>query len=217
MSPEPIPPPRAHDPAAILARVLDGYALDPWGAHGVWHWARVHENGQRLAVATGADPEVVALFALFHDARRENEDRDPGHGLRGAEFARTLRGALVHLEDARFELFAEACERHTDGSTTGDRTLQACWDADLLFMMASRRGRTACAVTRPANCCPGRTHAPARSIAARRWPRRGACAAESRSRRAQARGVGGQVTSGWPARWLAARAIMKSRSASRFR
>lgn len=132
MSPEPIPPPRAHDPAAILARVLDGYALDPWGAHGVWHWARVHENGQRLAAATGADPEVVALFALFHDARRENEDRDPGHGLRGAEFARTLRGALVHLEDARFELFAEACERHTDGSTTGDRTLQACWDADRL-------------------------------------------------------------------------------------
>ena len=96
------------------------------------HWARVHENGVRLAGATGADAEVVALFALFHDSRRVNEYNDDGHGQRGGDFARTLRGTLVHLDDERFELLYEACYLHTDGFTEGDPTLQACWDADRL-------------------------------------------------------------------------------------
>jgi uncharacterized protein len=43
-----------------------------------------------------------------------------------------MRGRLVHLDDARFELLFEACRLHTDGHTEGDPTLQACWDADRL-------------------------------------------------------------------------------------
>jgi uncharacterized protein len=43
-----------------------------------------------------------------------------------------LRGSLVQLDDARFELLYEACRLHTDGFTEGDPTLQACWDADRL-------------------------------------------------------------------------------------
>lgn len=121
-----------HDLPAILAAVLRGYALPVFGDHGVAHWARVWENGMRLADATGADREVVALFALFHDARRVTEYNDDGHGLRGSEFARSLRGRLVHLDDARFGLLFEACRLHTDGLTTGDLTLLACWDADRL-------------------------------------------------------------------------------------
>jgi len=122
----------AHDFAAILRAVLDGYALPVRGHHGAGHWARVFDNGERLAAATGADAEVVALFALFHDARRWNEAWDPGHGHRGAEFASTLRGSLVHLDPARFDLLYEACRLHTDGETEADLTLQACWDADRL-------------------------------------------------------------------------------------
>jgi uncharacterized protein len=122
-----------HDMSAILGAILRGYALPVWGDHGVVHWARVFENGLRLAEVTGADREVVALFALFHDSRRIYEyDDDDGHGLRGAELARSLRGSLVHLDDARFELLFEACRLHTDGHTTGDPTLLACWDADRL-------------------------------------------------------------------------------------
>ena len=75
---------------------------------------------------------MVTLFALFHDSRRVNEDRDPGHGRRGGEFARQLRGTLLHLDDGRFELLHEACARHTDGHTTDDATLAACWDSDRL-------------------------------------------------------------------------------------
>ncbi|XZE37024.1 hypothetical protein SH501x_002620 [Pirellulaceae bacterium SH501] len=121
-----------HNFPAILAAILVGYTLPVRGYHGVVHWARVLENGLRIAEANGADREVVALFALFHDARRVNENRDDDHGLRGGEFARSLRGDLVHLDDSRFELLFEACRLHTDGLTTGDPTLLACWDADRL-------------------------------------------------------------------------------------
>jgi uncharacterized protein len=122
----------AHHFSAILEAILRGYTLPVFGDHGVVHWARVFENGLRIAESNGADPEIVALFALFHDCRRANEDWDEGHGLRGAEFAHSLRGDLIHLDDDRFELFFEACRLHTDGHTTGHRTLLACWDADRL-------------------------------------------------------------------------------------
>jgi uncharacterized protein len=36
------------------------------------------------------------------------------------------------LDNHRFELLYEACRLHTDGLTTGDPTLLACWDADRL-------------------------------------------------------------------------------------
>ncbi len=121
-----------HDLAAIMSVILGGYTLPLRGEHGVVHWARVLENGLRIAEENGADKEVVTLFALFHDSRRVNETRDDGHGLRGAELARSLRGDHVHLDDDRFDLLFEACRLHTDGLTVGDRTLLACWDADRL-------------------------------------------------------------------------------------
>lgn len=121
-----------HDHAAIMQAILEGYVLPVGCDHGVVHWARVLENGLRVAEVTGADLEVVTLFALFHDSRRVNEYRDDGHGLRGADFAHSLRGRLVHLDDTRFDLLYEACRSHTDGHTEGDATLQACWDADRL-------------------------------------------------------------------------------------
>jgi uncharacterized protein len=129
-----------HDLAAILDAILSRYALPVRGDHGIVHWARVYENGLRLAEINGADREVVALFALFHDSRRINEYTDDGHGLRGGEFARSLRGSLVHLDGARFALLFEACRLHTEGHTIGDPTLLACWDADRLDL--SRVGIT---------------------------------------------------------------------------
>lgn len=121
-----------HDPALLLQEILRGYVL-PWnGYHGVVHWARVLENGLRVAAQHGGDAEVVTLFALFHDARRVNEHLDQGHGTRGGDLARSLRGTLVHLDESRFDLLYAACALHTDGLTTGDPTMLACWDADRL-------------------------------------------------------------------------------------
>ncbi|MEI6667549.1 MAG: hypothetical protein WCP29_05270 [Acidobacteriota bacterium] len=122
----------SHDMPVIMREILKGYTLPQWGDHGVLHWARVMENGLRVADTIGADREVVTLFALFHDSRRRNEYRDNGHGLRGAEFAQSLRGTLVHLDDERFDLLFRACRLHTDGLIEGDPTMLACWDADRL-------------------------------------------------------------------------------------
>ena len=121
-----------HDPVALLRVILSEYPLRVFGDHGVIHWARVMENGLAIAERTGADREVVMLFAMFHDSRRLNEWDDAGHGLRGAVLARTLRGTLIHLDDARFELLYEACRLHAEGHKEGDITMQTCWDADRL-------------------------------------------------------------------------------------
>ncbi|MEW6185102.1 MAG: hypothetical protein AB1585_05100 [Thermodesulfobacteriota bacterium] len=117
---------------AIVRQIIHQYNLPLAGRHGIFHWARVLENGLRLAEMTGANAQVVTLFALFHDSRRLNEKRDDGHGLRGGEFARTLRTRIFSLSEQEFELFFRACHLHTDGHTEGDITLQACWDADRL-------------------------------------------------------------------------------------
>jgi uncharacterized protein len=118
--------------AAIIYDILQKYALPVRGVHGVVHWARVLENGHRLAAVTGANIQVVTFFALFHDSRRVNEYSDFGHGYRGAKYARSLRGKLIHLSDSDFELLFEACRLHTDGLTEGEITVQTCWDADRL-------------------------------------------------------------------------------------
>lgn len=120
------------DTAAIIREILVGYALHPRGFHGVVHWARVLENGLKLAEANGADRNIVTLFALFHDSRRENDGSDWGHGLRGAKLARALRGKVFELTDPDFELLYRACEWHTEGKSDESVTVCTCWDADRL-------------------------------------------------------------------------------------
>ncbi|MHB9032021.1 MAG: HD domain-containing protein [Anaerolineae bacterium] len=123
------------DQAALARLILRQYKLGSFGVHGVSHWARVLENGLRVAAANGADQRVVTLFALFHDACRENEGRDHGHGRRGGELARSILAGDLPLADGRLELLLEACARHTDGLTSAEPTLQACWDADRLDLL----------------------------------------------------------------------------------
>ncbi len=120
------------DRARLFAAIRDGYVLDWDGIHGAGHWARVRENGLRLAESTGARADVVELFAFLHDARRRNEWVDDGHGTRGAELACTLRGDAFDLDEAGMLLLLEACSGHTDGKLTDEPTLGTCWDADRL-------------------------------------------------------------------------------------
>jgi uncharacterized protein len=100
--------------------------------HGPAHWLRVVRNGLLLAERTGADQNVVQLFALFHDSCRINDGHDPQHGQRGAELAATLRGSHFELPDSAFELLHHACTWHTDGLHHADPTIGTCWDADRL-------------------------------------------------------------------------------------
>jgi uncharacterized protein len=130
------PPDRRYPTPASLGplvrAVAPGHHRGGEGSHGLAHWARVLENGLRLAPATGANVTVVALFAVFHDARRANDHRDPGHGERGAVLARELRDEWLDLTDAEMEVLFQACAHHTDGTTEADVTVQTCWDADRL-------------------------------------------------------------------------------------
>jgi len=117
----------------LLASILEDYALDPLGYHGVCHWARVLENGLRLAPLTGADPHVVALFAVFHDSRRVNEHRDDGHGTRGGALAqRFADDGLIDISSDQLKCLVQACELHTGGRPPADITQLTCWDSDRL-------------------------------------------------------------------------------------
>jgi uncharacterized protein len=116
----------------LLQTIINQYRL-PWnGIHGLSHWARVLENGRMLAAETGARLEVVELFAVLHDSKRPHEGIDYTHGRLGADYAASLRGSLVQLNDSDFELLYTACLEHTNGKIDGNITLLACWDADRL-------------------------------------------------------------------------------------
>jgi uncharacterized protein len=125
----------------LVEKVLDGYQLDILGIHGPSHWLRVRANGLALAARTpGADADLVELFALLHDCRRLDEDRDRGHGERAAAHAEALaRDGLLRLEAARLALLVAACAGHEHGKVAMDPTIGCCWDADRLEL--SRLGR----------------------------------------------------------------------------
>jgi len=116
----------------LWQHVIAQFACGVHSIHGPTHWRRVERNGLYIAEKNGAIVDVVSLFALFHDSRRENEDEDEGHGERGADFAASLRGVMFDLPDAYFDLLYYACARHTDGLISDHPTIGACWDADRL-------------------------------------------------------------------------------------
>lgn len=118
--------------AEVVRRVLAQYTLDPAGTHGVGHWARVLENGRRLARTTGANLQVVELFAVLHDSCRFNEGRDQDHGIRGADLAHSMNGDVFHLDEEDAHDLYVACSYHTGGRTDGNETVLTCWDADRL-------------------------------------------------------------------------------------
>ncbi len=116
----------------LIAAILQEYELPIDGFHGPVHWARVLETGLRLAEATGANRDVVQLFAVFHDAKRFSEGTDYDHGQRGADHAAELLGTAFELPDPEFDLLYQACAEHELGFTDADITVQVCWDADRL-------------------------------------------------------------------------------------
>ncbi len=116
----------------LMEVIWKEFSLSLDGIHGTGHWARVRENGLRLAELTGAKPEVVELFAYLHDSQRLSDGFDPGHGRRAAEFAERLQGSLFTLADRDLELLVYACYHHSREITEAEITVQTCWDADRL-------------------------------------------------------------------------------------
>lgn len=101
--------------------------------HGPAHWRAVGWFGLTLASRTsGVDRELIALFALFHDAARESDGHDPHHGERAA--ALVERWCAATLDPRRLACLMAACASHDAGDTSPDPTIGACWDADRLHL-----------------------------------------------------------------------------------
>lgn len=117
----------------LVKELRQHFILDWNGIHGAPHWARVRQNGLMLAGMTGANTKVIEAFAFVHDACRQHDGSDPGHGPRAADYARWLvKAERLSLKAAELESLVVACEGHSEGRTDGDITVCTCWDADRL-------------------------------------------------------------------------------------
>lgn len=118
--------------AALENFVYENRLLDEKSVHGLLHWHQVEFNGLLLARETLADETVVRLFALFHDSRRVSDAYDEEHGMLGAKFAQSLAGKKFRLDAERLEKLLYACANHTTEHSSGDATIDTCYDADRL-------------------------------------------------------------------------------------
>ena len=100
--------------------------------HGIRHWDRVYENGQKL-LTPDTNPLVIGLFAYLHDSCRIDDGEDLYHGKRAADWIETLRGTyLKDVSNEEIELLQEACRLHTTELKTANPTIDACFDSDRL-------------------------------------------------------------------------------------
>lgn len=117
--------------------------LEPYGYHGIPHWERVLVNGLMLKqmLPDHVSEDVLFLFALFHDSKRENEEYDILHGMRGADyFKRCHDEGLIPLHLIPTDLepmqiistVVKACSYHTMNLFDGNSRVAACFDADRL-------------------------------------------------------------------------------------
>lgn len=108
--------------------------------HGLTHWRRVYENGLMIAKETGANIDLVELFALFHDSCRFNDGKDHNHGRRAAKWVASMRSDFSDLPEDLFQFLLEALRDHTHVRHTDNIHIAACWDADRLDL--DRVGKT---------------------------------------------------------------------------
>ena len=83
----------------LLSHLLEQFPLGNSIIHGEGHWMRVLYNGRMIANETGANLNVVELFAVMHDCQRDNEHYDLEHGRRAAEYVHEIRGKWFDITD----------------------------------------------------------------------------------------------------------------------
>lgn len=105
--------------------------------HGLDHSFRVWKTALLLSAGDNSvDMEVVALYALFHDAMRLNDGDDVAHGMRAFRLWERCKQVTPELDgiftQRQEELLFEAIVEHSDGQRTTNPTIAICWDADRL-------------------------------------------------------------------------------------
>jgi hypothetical protein len=79
----------------------------------------------------GADRELIFLFGLFHDCRRQYDGADLSHGARAAKAVTNFQeSGLINLEPERMAVLVKSLGEHTFGHVSDDPTIGCCWDAD---------------------------------------------------------------------------------------
>jgi uncharacterized protein len=118
------------DTAGLLREAESGFTLGSGSVHGPAHWRAVLSNGMLLADELKSDRSFVAVFALLHDCRRQNEWEDPRHGARAADVAKALNGRYFDFEPDRLSRLTEALHWHDAGRVHTDLDISCCWAAD---------------------------------------------------------------------------------------
>jgi uncharacterized protein len=100
--------------------------------HGFNHWQNVDDSARLICEDSQADLVVVRFFAFLHDAFRVNDGSDLDHDPRSADNLDKLPEELSILRPDQLNLLEYAIRHHTDGNTSEDPTIGACWDSDRL-------------------------------------------------------------------------------------
>ena len=117
----------------IIEVIKNQYILNWNGIHGIKHWIRVKDIGEKLSRETGANIKILNLFAFFHDACRHSDDFDPDHGIRAAQFIETINKNLLFLSKYELQILKIACIDHSKGKIFHQNiTIMSCWDSDRL-------------------------------------------------------------------------------------
>jgi uncharacterized protein len=131
------------DPIAKLRNYAETlFRCGPRSIHGPSHWMNVDSAGSLICRETTADLAVVRYFAYLHDAYRADDGWDRWHGPRSADRLADLPPELLVLDQRQMAVLEYSIRHHTDGETSDDPTIGACWDADRLDL--GRVGITPC-------------------------------------------------------------------------
>lgn len=111
------------------------HGLDPAEPiHGTHHWINVAQIAGAIAHQENSDVLGAQAFGLLHDCCRENDNHDPQHGPRAAQWIRSHKEIKRILGRERAAAVALACEIHTLRITTKDPFCGACLDADRITL-----------------------------------------------------------------------------------
>jgi hypothetical protein len=124
--------PAIPDLGRLLKVVRHNKFISETDLHCEQHWKRVTLNGFWIAdQVNGADKEIIFLFGLLHDCRRQEEGGDKLHGPRAAKATEYfLESGLIDLEPNRMAVLVKALSEHSVSRTSDNPTIGCCWDAD---------------------------------------------------------------------------------------
>jgi len=116
----------------LYNKILKEFKIDINSYHGIKHWDRVSEIGRYLSKHSGADSEVVELFAYLHDSKRMSDHSDILHGSRSAIFVTDLYNeGILEITEKQFGKLVLACRHHSlTGYITEDEIVKTCLDSD---------------------------------------------------------------------------------------